>query len=93
MTPICCEGVRRDLIGAFGKSPLLSPLSSSTDGASAGDLQDLLPGQAQRQETAVAVHARPLCTQSRVQRGEDAFTLYYIVYLMRFVSYCIFLYC
>lgn len=36
------------------------------DGAIARDLQDLLPGQTQRQETAVAVNTRPLCAEGRI---------------------------
>lgn len=36
------------------------------DGAIARDLQDLLPGQTQRQEAAVAVNTRPLCAEGRI---------------------------
>lgn len=34
------------------------------DGATARDLQDLLPGQTQWQEAAVAINTRPLCLKS-----------------------------
>lgn len=54
---------------SFERLYFFSPGVLVADGEAAGGLQALLPGQAQRQEAAVAADAGPLGAQGRVQRG------------------------